>query len=256
LELIDSLHTAWQNLFGNQYATFFDEIGDRQFHYGDYLFYGPEIADPIRLSVYANSDWPSQYVLNSSQQSLDFFASNELPWPVNSLRGFPGGLYESVVFYELNGRPGRLTRNWLQRNRTGKTVTLTKPQVEAFLDILNDPNSYGGEVAACHDPRHGFEFKDKLGRVFAYMSLCMACNNIYTKPALIIDNEPGRKGFNIDTRHRLRDLFGEWGVAKGGFSNLFDDELVLREELAERGIGPDSIEVRVAQFQREKQALE
>ena len=254
--LIDSLHRAWQQMFGNNYATFFDEIEGRQFHYGDYLFYGSKLDDPIRLSVYANTDWPKPYVLNSSQQPLDFFSAEELPWPVNSLRGFPGGLYETVVFHELKGRPGRLTRNSLQQNRAGKSLTLNKSQVEAFLNILNDPNSYGGDVAACHDPRHGFEFKDKLGRVFAYMSLCMACNNIYTKPALVIDNEPGRKGFNIDARHRLRDLFGEWGVNKGGFSNLFDDELVLREELIEKGIEPDSIEVRVAEFQRELQARE
>ena len=126
---------------------------------------------------------------------------------------FPGRPYHRVVAFELNGRYGHARAASVFENQTGKQIVLTQPQVEDFLLLLNDRKSYGHYEMACFDPRVGLVFYDESDEVVAYLSLCLACNNVRAEPALDFDLEiPSNSGFTKKVYHRLFELFNAWGI--------------------------------------------
>lgn len=141
----------------------------------------------------------------------------------DSTAGFPGCDYYRAVVFELNGRPGP-GADAVFRLRTGKQKELSEAELESFLELISNPDSYGDFTAACHDPRIGLVFYDEEGEVCSYLSLCLACNNLYTEPSLNLNLEPAREtGFSKAMRKQLRDIFAEWGFPDNNHSEMFDD---------------------------------
>ena len=151
----------------------------------------------------------------------------DLLWQ-DSTPSFPGRTYSKVIVHQLNGQPGSRAQSVFEL-QTGKSAQLDSVHLVSFLKLINDPKSYGNLVAACHDPRVGMILYDSDDKVTSYLSLCMACNNLYTAPQLTLALDHNASGFSLESRKKLHSILEGWGLPDWGFSPLFDDEeLYLR----------------------------
>ena len=116
--------------------------------------------------------------------------------------------------------------------RTSQFKELTKTEVNYFLEIINNKQSYGNTTAACHEPQTGLVFYDAQGTPCSYLSLCMRCNNIYTSPKLQAKlSHKSRGGFSLKTRKKLHKVFEVWGYPNVEYSFLFDDYELFERSL-------------------------
>jgi alpha-tubulin suppressor-like RCC1 family protein len=81
--------------------------------------------------------------------------------PLRTTPSFPPMPFESVV---------ALTRGPLGEETGDTGVTLTPKQASVLIGLLNDPESYTS-LATCHNPRHAYEFRDRIGRRLAEVSV-------------------------------------------------------------------------------------
>ena len=115
--------------------------------------------------------------------------------------------------------------------------------------MINDKQSYGVGYASCHEPRIGIVFYEKDIPV-SYLSLCLACNNLYTKPALKLGLDGAREwGFNKESRKEIRRIIDKWGFKDEGF-NIFDHDDSIREILKTRGMSEPEIEREIYEMRR------
>ena len=153
---------------------------------------------------------------------------------------FPECPYWKVVLYELNGDPGHYAESVFNL-QTGESRELEPYQVAEFIQIITSPESYGFMVAACHDPRIGLVFYGKNDEICAYLSLCLACNNIYTIPGLRLGLEYSGSGFSLKTRKKLREIFARWRFPDEHYTLMFDHPLQVRMALEDHGL--DSLQI-------------
>ncbi|MBR9921688.1 MAG: hypothetical protein GYB31_12690 [Bacteroidetes bacterium] len=139
----------------------------------------------------------------------------------DSLLNFPGSTISRVIFQELNGRGGHGLESVFEI-RTGKSKELRPAEYQPFLELLHNPKSYGQYTAACHDPRVGLIFYNESDHIIGYISLCLACNNVYTRPRLAgLGLSYQDAGFSKISRKKLRELFANWGFPDD-YLGIFD----------------------------------
>jgi len=161
---------------------------------------------------------------------------------IKTVSEFPGVAYEKVVLYELDGRGNHSGAKSVFRQQTGGTKVLTEKDVQAFLKLISTPKSYGNTTAACHEPRIGLVFYNEQEEEVAYLSLCLACNNVYTSPVLAFSESLIPKhGFSIKSRKQLHKIFEEWGFPDEEFSPLFDDGELYEAFLIKKGVPKSEI---------------
>jgi hypothetical protein len=162
---------------------------------------------------------------------------------------FPKCNFTTVKVFPLDGNPNNGGAKSVLKSKSDGTE-LTKSQVDDFLKIINDTNSYDNSSSACFEPSIGLVFYDSTNRACSYLSLCLDCNNIYCSPSL-----PGRldhqDGFSLKTRKKLRRIFTDWGYAPHVFSSFYDDEEDLIQFLKEEGESQENIQSRVEVFKQE-----
>ncbi|MCP4439941.1 MAG: hypothetical protein GY810_13430 [Aureispira sp.] len=162
---------------------------------------------------------------------------------------FPACEYSKVILYELNGKGNHSRAESVFRQRTKKSKELNSEELKDFLKLLNNKDSYGNGTAACHEPRIGLVFYDRHKDPCAYLSLCLACNNVYTKPGLNLGLEVGiDQGFSLKSRKKLHKIFEKWGFPDKNFSPLFDDEELYGNFLKKQGFKESDIEETVKDY--------
>lgn len=151
---------------------------------------------------------------------------------------FPNCSYSKVLLYELNGNGNHHGAASVFRQRTGRRKELKPAEIKSFLNLLNAKSSYGNTTAACHEPRIGLVFYTKEEAPCAYLSLCLACNNVYTMPKITLGLQSGMEsGFSLKSRKKLHKILEDWGLPDENYSELFDDEEMLEQFLRKREKG-------------------
>lgn len=147
---------------------------------------------------------------------------------------FPSCSYSKVILYKLYGNENHSWNDAIFSQRTGEYKELSQERVTDFLELLNSKKSYGNSTAACHDPRIGLVFYDENENPCSFLSLCLSCNNIYTKPELKLDLE-SNDGFSLKSRKKLHAIFEEWGFPDENYSFLFDDFELYKKDMQKEG---------------------
>ena len=146
-----------------------------------------------------------------------------------------------IVLYELNGHGNHSGAESVFRQRTGKQTELKSGEIKEFLSLINNKQSYGVGYAACHEQRLGIVFYDKNIPI-SYLSLCLACNNLYSKPRIDLGLEGARNsGFNKKSRKIIRKIIDEWGFRDESIT-IFDHDDSIREILERKGMSEQEIE--------------
>lgn len=146
-----------------------------------------------------------------------------------------------IVLYELNGHGNHSGAESVFRQRTGKEKELKSEEVKEFLSLINNKQSYGVGYAACHEPRLGIVFYDENIPI-SYLSLCLACNNLYSKPRIDLGLEGARNsGFNKESRKMIRKIIEDWGFSDESIT-IFDHDDSIREILERKGMSEQEIE--------------
>jgi hypothetical protein len=149
---------------------------------------------------------------------------------------FPSCEYSKVLIYSLNGNGNSSGAESVFRQRDGKLKEINPKEIKEFITLINSKKSYGNTTAACHEPRIGLVFFDKNEAPCAYLSLCLACNNIYTKPEIKLGLQPGMEsGFSLKSRKKLHEIFEKWGFPDKNYSPLFDDDELYTDFLRTQG---------------------
>lgn len=143
----------------------------------------------------------------------------------NENRNFPSCDYSQVICYKLNGNGNHSYAESALRQQTSEFKQLSEDQVKAFLLLINDVNSYGNSVAACHNPEIGLVFYDEHKQPCSYLSVCLTCNNIYANPKIDLGLRAGlESGFSRESRDQLREIFKSWGYSNDAKSPMFDEK--------------------------------
>ena len=129
---------------------------------------------------------------------------------------------DKAIIYEIKSNGNGWPEDVFTK-RTAKNKLLTKSELSEFIDLLNNPSSYGNSVAACHIPRIGLVCYDSTDTPCSYLTLCLECNNLKSKPDFLADFKPAYlKGFSKPTRKKLRHIFEKWGFPDVNSSDMFD----------------------------------
>ena len=111
------------------------------------------------------------------------------------LRPFSALQSDSVVLYDYNKytRPGAsiVIEEEGKKKQLGKfekKVTLSAKKMQQLTSKVEDPGSYGSNVAACFDPHLGIVYYKK-GEIQAYINVCMDCNRLEPSLKLIVQDQ-------------------------------------------------------------------
>lgn len=138
------------------------------------------------------------YVDGSRDEILGFYQAILLQWNKKlagkaelkpaELARFEDSDFDCVVAYHYDGSGGKeIVDEVSGRTRTNYIShdTLSAAETESLLGMLNDASYYGGGVAACFEPHLGIVFYQK-GQPAAYLSVCLDCNYLISKPEIAI----------------------------------------------------------------------
>jgi hypothetical protein len=165
---------------------------------------------------------------------------------------FPACTYSKVFIYALNGHGNSSNAESVFRQRNGDYKEANPTDIKEFLKLINSKKSYGNATAACHEPRIGLVFLDKEEAPCAYLSLCLACNNIYTQPQIELGLQPGMEsGFSLESRKKLHKIFEEWGFPDENYSSLFDDDEMYAKFLRKKGYTEKELEEEIKSSKEE-----
>lgn len=170
--------------------------------------------------------------------------------PDSSTAVFPACDYGFVQLFELKGRGNHSGAASVFDQRTGQSKLLTQQQVDSFLSIINAPKSFGGSVAGCHEPRIGLVFYTTDSLPCSYLSLCLDCNNIYSKPKLnhLRGKDTYQRGFSLTTRKQLHSFLEAVGFPDKQYSPLFDDKELFADFLKHQGLSKAEIETELDNY--------
>jgi hypothetical protein len=120
---------------------------------------------------------------------------------------FPAGRYNKVVAYTYEDYQGGeilLPDSTINPNVIDQR-TLNAKEIADLLLMLNDTESYGGDVSRCFIPRLGFVFMDNKTPV-AHVSICLQCNFLVSSSRIKAIKNPKRSGFSKLGRKRILDI--------------------------------------------------
>ncbi len=111
--------------------------------------------------------------------------------------------YDSVVMYEFipGGEEGEIVSKGKLDGQIKKRVLLDKTTIKSLNHILGLRSSFNGIIAGCFDPHLGFVYY-KDGKVVGHISVCMACNQLYSTP----DIKRRMPGLSNSLRHYFNQL--------------------------------------------------
>jgi hypothetical protein len=120
---------------------------------------------------------------------------------------FPTSSYNEVIAYTYEDYKGGeiiLPDSTLNPSVTDQRILNAKELADLLL-MLNDTDSYGGDVSRCFIPRLGFVFMDNKIPV-AHVSICLQCNFLVSSSNIEGIEKAGRNGFSKLGRKRILDI--------------------------------------------------
>lgn len=150
--------------------------------------------------------------------SIFFLACNDTEsGPSNQQRNrgvtFPSQEYSRVVAYEFEDQQGNYIINKGKLNNTIiDSVEISSSKAQQVVDILNDPNTYGGTPTRCFIPRMGLVYYDAKNRPVGHVSICLQCDHLGAVPTIAASRatlDPSgnpRHGFSSQGRRKITQL--------------------------------------------------
>lgn len=160
-----------------------------------------------------------KFLLGALAAASIFQACGEKTTANGSKQGvvFPSVTYSKAVAYHYEGNDGKYIVEKGQLNgHVYKEQELSKTQIDQFLGMMNNPDSYGGTPTRCFKPHLGVVFYDAQGKAVAHSSICFMCNNQYSSPAIQAEKQSAQNGFSEEGRRQLIEFckglsFGQCG---------------------------------------------
>ncbi len=146
-----------------------------------------------------------EVVMTPKEELAEFKNKYESKWKEKP-QAFPSKEASIIKIYELDCE-GDCDRAEFT-HRVSKGENIDAEELNDFLDILKNPDSYSESGAACYSPKFGIVLYDAEGVPFDFMSLCLDCNNYQTYPDNIdveIKDET-KYALSRDARRKLRNI--------------------------------------------------
>jgi hypothetical protein len=118
---------------------------------------------------------------------------------------------------EISGRPvcdGPLNEDGSLCSTVAAEATLSEEQVKRLASIFTSEKTFGS-TSGCFLPHHGFVFFDAVGGPVGYVSFCLLCDNVISRPQLSKAKlEGGYYGLSKEGHEALKSLCQELGLPK------------------------------------------
>ncbi len=128
---------------------------------------------------------------------------------------FPNAEFSKVVAYDYDPQKGENIYDFKKKelyHTIKKEQELSEEQINNLLAVLNDQNTYGGDVTRCFHPRLGVIFYDAQGKAKAQVSICFECNQHQASPSILAQQEAkaasamSLHGYSNEGRQKLIDF--------------------------------------------------